>query len=190
MKRNIQFVVLICVLLGFSTSVFAGYAKVTIRAYTTSNGYVSLSFDKFEDVGIANDVIKDKTSGYQSYSSQRTASITSYLQAKAQVGYYCVGWYDANSNSLKREGTQFQNDGKYDVGTWGNTAEYKESYYALFKPAEVTSPANGSTIVGATLEEPTGRAEHAQVRLSVKADRKSTRLNSSHSDRSRMPSSA
>lgn len=169
MKRNIQIAALLCILLGFSTSVFAGYAKVTIRAYTISNGYISLSFDNFENVGTADDVTKNKTSGYQSYASARSASITSYMQAKAKVGYYCEGWYAANTNNLKKEGTQFQNEGKYDVGTWRNTAEYTESYYANFKPAEITSPANESTILGVTLTEPFGKAENAQITLSAKA---------------------
>lgn len=167
MKNNI-FVVLLCALLSVSADLYAGYAKVTVTATSSPAdlGYVSLDFSNYKEVGKDNSV----TDSYQSnWVVGGNVRVSFYLQAKsAKYGYYCVGWFDS-SNSQKSFNVQYKQDGTYNAPIAWKTNEYAESYYALFKPVEVTSPASGSTINGVTLTEPAGKAENATVELSVNA---------------------
>ena len=167
MKNNI-FVVLLCALLSVSANLYAGWAEVTVTAKSSPKdwGYVSLDFSNYKEVATDTSITTPHKS---EWGWEENVDVYFYLQAKpAKFGYYCVGWFDSN-NSQKSFNIQYKGGGAYNAPAWGNVKSYSESYYALFKPVEVTSPANGSTVVGATLEEPMGMAEHAQVRFSVRA---------------------
>ncbi len=161
---------MLCALLSVSANLYAGYAEVTVTAKSSPEdwGYVSLDFSNYKEVGTEKSITKPQKSKWVGWGN---VDVYFYLQAKpAKFGYYCVGWFDSN-NSQKSSNIQYKGGGAYNAPIAGKVNSYSESYYALFKPVEVTFPANGSTVVGATLEEPTGRVEHAQVHLSVKATR-------------------
>ena len=81
----------------------------------------------------------------------------------------------------------------------GNPASWKQAENARDKSGGIINFVNDEEIIAAykliastegILAEPASAASVAGVIKAQKLDRKSTRLNSSHSDRSRMPSSA
>lgn len=179
MKRNIRLCILfLCLGLLCSTNAWAAghaYGKITVKSNDNTRGYVAVgktdyvsSADQYSDEKV--DFVSDKYTNLVG-----DVDITFYLSSSSSVGYYCVGWgttIEATDVDTKSQITVTKTCKTGYETMWSEipTTDFG-TYYAIFKPAEVTSPANGSTIVGATLEEPTGRAEHAQVRLSVKATR-------------------
>lgn len=172
MKRNIQFVALICVLLRFSTSAFAGYAKGTIVVKSAPIdkewGYVSVDGSKYIDAT----KIEQPAEFTSEWGAGGSTNISFYVSALARTGYYCAGWGTSSENTDVETTSTCKITKKCDVATWWATTTTDFGiYYAIFKPAEITSPANGSTIQGVTLTEPLGKAENAQITLSVKATR-------------------
>lgn len=179
MKRNIRLCILfLCLGLLCSTNAWGvghAYGKITVKSNDNTRGYVAVgktdyvsSADQYSDEKV--DFVSDK---YTNLGGD--VDITFYLSSSSSVGYYCVGWgttIEATDVDTKSQITVTKTCKTGYETLWSKipTTDFG-TYYAIFKPAEVTSPANGSTIVGATLEEPMGRAEHAQVRLSVKATR-------------------
>lgn len=165
MKKSI----LLCCLTFCCGMIFAAdyYGKATAQASPKKGGLVLVN--GAESVN-ETDIKEDVSIFSQTVSSLFgwSTSITMYLHYKPNNGYYFIKWSkDENGNSTVSNNTIKENAKSKDSNNPTNFGPY----YAIFKPVEITSPANGSTIVGATLEEPTGRAEHAQVRLSVKATR-------------------
>lgn len=179
MKRNIYFLVLFCILLGCSTPVFAGYAKgkIVVKSAPVDRewGYVSVDGNKYVSVTNMREQSAEFTSKWHTGTwGDETVDITFYMSASATSGYYILGWGKTQDVIISdATNAQYTVTRSCEVPTGVKSVKTTDfgTYYAIFKPVEVTSPANGSTIVGATLEEPTGRAEHAQVRLSVKATR-------------------
>lgn len=166
MKKSI----LLCCLTFCCGMIFATdyYGKATAISVPERGGYVLVNDVKTD---VSADIKKESCDFSKKVSTgvfQWSKSITMYLHCKPNDGYYFLKWSnDKNGNStvsnttIEKDATSKDPNNPTNFGT----------YYAIFKPAEITSPANGSTMVGATLEEPTGRAEHAQVHLSVKATR-------------------
>lgn len=179
MKRNIYFLVLFCILLGCSTPVFAGYAKgkIVVKSAPVDRewGYVSVDGNKYVSVTNMREQSAEFTSKWHTGTwGDETVDITFYMLASATSGYYILGWGKTQDVIISdATNAQYTVTRSCEVPTGVKSVKTTDfgTYYAIFKPVEVTSPANGSTIVGATLEEPTGREEHAQVRLSVKATR-------------------
>ena len=170
MKRNIQFIALICVLLRFSTSAFAGYAKGTIVVKSAPIdkewGYVSVDGSKYIDA-----TKREQPADFTSeWGAGGSTDISFYVSALARTGYYCAGWGTSSAKTDVATTSTCKITKKCNVATWwATTTTDFGTYYAIFKPAEIISPANGSTIQGATLTEPLGKAENVQIALSAKA---------------------
>ncbi len=170
MKRKICFAALLCVLLGFSTSAFAGYAKGTIVVKSAPTdkewGYVSVDKDKYIDA-TSREQSAESTSSWKAGGS---TDISFYVSALALTGYYCAGWGTSSANTDVTTASIHKITKNCSVPlAWATNTTDFGTYYAIFKPVEITSPANGSTIQGATLAEPFGKAENAQITLSAKA---------------------
>lgn len=164
MKIKYTLMVLLCSLACMNIYSKDYYAKATALSSPKYGGFVYVSTES----NYSGTIDKGEHSCTANVSSLLgwNTSISLYLYQKSAIGYIFVKWSNdeggtstVSSTTIKKDAKSTNQSNPTDFGT----------YYALFKPVEVTHPASGSTIKGVTLTESAGKAENATVELSVNA---------------------
>lgn len=165
MKRKYTLMVLLCSLVCMNIYSKDYYAKATALSSPKYGGFVYVSTES----NYSGAINKDNYICSAQVSTgifQWSKSISMHLYQKSAIGYIFVKWSNDEKGTSTVDNTTIKSDAE---STNQSSPTDFGTYYALFKPVEVTQPASSSTIKGVTLTEPAGKAENVTVELSVNA---------------------